>query len=103
MPNVLSDLEAKLADEKNALTPLVQAESAALANAATQTAARVGQELQVAAIAAAHVAARGALLGEKVVAEVKADASKAWGWFLRIGVPVVTAAGGGLWWFWPKL
>jgi len=92
MSDVLADLDAKLAQLKTDLQPLVQAEAAALAEAATKTAARVGHDMQIAAAEAARVAARLALLGEQAVpkaeADVKAAVESPWGKRIVIGIVV---------------
>lgn len=76
MGDVLANLEDQINNAKGALAPLVQAEAAALSAAATSTAARVKQEVQVAALTAAHLAAKARLLGSEAVTAVEGEASK---------------------------
>ena len=109
MGDVLANLEDQINNAKSALAPLVQAEAAALAAAATSTAARVKQDVQVAALTAAHLAAKAEMFGTGVVgkaeavgaaavADVKSGAATAWKWAIA-AVPAVGTVAGGVWAF----
>ncbi len=93
MPDVLAELEAKLAQLQTDLAPLKAAEDAALADAAAKTKARLAHDGQIAATIAAQVAAKARLFvtnevgaveadAGKVVGAVETDAGKAWKWLI---------------------
>lgn len=111
MPDVLADLEAKLNEAKTALEPLVQAEATALAAAAVASKARLAQDLQVAAAAAARVAARVTLFGEEVLPKIEGEAASVvskveaspYGKAIVVGLVLLAVVGAGLasLHFWP--
>lgn len=93
MSDVLADLETRINQARTDLAPLVAAEAAAVADAANKAKARIAQDVQIAALVAAHAAARARLLGSeavgavereagKVAATVETDAGKAWKWLI---------------------
>ena len=100
MGDVLANLEDQINNAKSALAPLVQAEASALAAAATSTAARVKQDVQVAALTAAHLAAKAEMFGSNVVSKVESEASTGWQKIIHWSGWAVagTTVGGGLVW-----